>query len=284
MTKAYVFAVLLFTCLQTVTAQDWTSLATDPEGDGFIPGRPDAKEIFYYYDAGTDSMWFRTDVYGTLATSNWGFNLLVDTDQDQSNGTAWPGPNNAFKFDIGLTVWVTGSPGNYSGTIGVATGGAMFSGNFTELYQNNVTLQVDENTNSYIIGLPRTHLDPDDAKFNCIASIGVSMEVNDDTPNTGNLVIEEEVISSVGEPEAIVFGVYPNPASAYLSVQLPIHIATPETRYVVYDLLGRQRLSGSFSGEANAVRLETLEDGVYILRIHSAGIWGERRFVVRHTP
>lgn len=264
----------------SLSAQNWVSLATDPSGDGFFPSRPDAKEFFYYYDLSTDSLWFRMDVHGSVATGNWGLNILLDTDQDPSTGQTWPGPS-SFNFDIGITVWVTGSIGNYSGTVGVSDANSMMMGNFKALHANNITMIVDTVSNSYIIGLPRAHADAADAKFDLVASVGISAEVNDDIPNSGALNIDESLLSMDNlASKKIQVSVYPNPASDIIHIQSDLMNEGHNYSYGIYDMSGRLRLRGQVDKNSNTIDISSLNKGAYLIQLDGSQISGSTRLMV----
>ena len=257
--KTWTITLLIFLFSLPLTAQNWQLLSTDPAGDGFVSSRADASEFSYRYDPVTDSIWFRMDLHSGFNPFNWGMNILVDTDLDPQTGREWPSFTNPFSFDVGLTVWVTGSPGNYSGTVGVSDANTMMSGNFSSLYQNNVTLMVDTVDSAYTIGLPRMHLDSLDATFDVLGSVGIAWESNDLAPDAGGVRIDELLNTHVQQPhKEHGFFLYPNPARELVRLSKPAH-------YQMVSPLGTVVAKGNTTFPNEEIELSHLPAGTYLL-------------------
>ena len=84
----------------------WTLLVSDDQGDGRDSTLADGKALHYYYDAQTDSLWFKIDLHGPPNPIAFGLNLVVDADRNQATGNTWWGRNNTFTYDKLVTVWV----------------------------------------------------------------------------------------------------------------------------------------------------------------------------------
>jgi tetratricopeptide (TPR) repeat protein len=163
----------------------WRRLATDAEGDGRNPALADGQALHYYYDAGTDSLWFKFDLHSLPDPDAFGINLAVDTDRNQETGMAWWGGNTAFTFDRVVTLWVTRlTPGRYRGTIGIAGANAARRGHFTNLARNNIAFAVDAPQQTLIVGFKRTDLGPVEA-INVLGAVGSNLVWNDDLTDTG---------------------------------------------------------------------------------------------------
>jgi len=252
----------------SISAQEWVQLSDDPEGDGFFPKRQDARDFAYWYDKASDSIWFKLSVYGDLDIDNWGFNIIFDTDLNDATGRNWPAPQNNFSFDISLTVWVTGSLGNYKGTIGMATANDMMSGRFTALYQNNIRLMVDTTANAYIVALPRKHIDPEDINFEVFASIGISGEANDYVPNTGGMPINLSLNVKNRQAAQPAVHAYPNPCSNHINIVLPNASQGP-FRYHIADITGNIHLPGQTDASSFTLNIDALKPGYYLLRLQN---------------
>ena len=80
--------------------------------------------------------------------------------------------------------------------------------------------------------------------------------------------IEVEIISSVSQTLPLGWKVYPNPASDWLTLELP---GTDGGDFALYDLRGVLLMRGALVGEKTEIRLEGLSAGVYVLEIWLAG-------------
>lgn len=65
-----------------------------------------------------------------------------------------------------------------------------------------------------------------------------------------------------------VFIVYPNPFDDYFAIQ---NLNSKEFRFALYDVLGKEHLSGSADSELNTFFTNKLEKGIYYLRINCEG-------------
>src|SRR5690349_13350445 len=55
----------------------WTVATIDPFGDTSAPG-PDAAQLSYRYEAGTDMLWFRIATYGAIDPSAFGVRIAIE--------------------------------------------------------------------------------------------------------------------------------------------------------------------------------------------------------------
>lgn len=191
--------ILLYLAGSTMYAQNWNEIASDGQGDGANPSLNDGKSLSWYYNSATDSLWFRVEVYGPMATNAFGVNIVLDTDGNPANGDAWWGNNGGFRYDRLITAWVTRSGQNYVGTIGVADPGGVAANDYGNLHRNNLQVIVDQAQNSYLIGVLRSDVDTD-GNMRAIAAVGSNQYWNDDIPNSGAGILEE----SSAEPGAVV--------------------------------------------------------------------------------
>lgn len=71
--------------------------------------------------------------------------------------------------------------------------------------------------------------------------------------------------ASVGDVEKPVFSIYPNPATEIVNLSF---YETIYTEYAVYDMTGRNILSGTINGESNMqISIESLQSGTYMLKV-----------------
>lgn len=82
-----------------------------------------------------------------------------------------------------------------------------------------------------------------------------------DTSSCYNLII-----NSTYEPQEHGVKVYPNPASDWLTIELP---GADQEMYALYDLMGRMLMNGNIQEEKTTLNLAALENGLYILEIQS---------------
>lgn len=73
------------------------------------------------------------------------------------------------------------------------------------------------------------------------------------------------------------FAMYPNPSSAYLTIQLPTEISKAEVN--VYDLTGRLLKTAAITSELQTIDVQHLSTGIYVLQIHADGKIGTRQFI-----
>lgn len=163
----------------------WHRLATDAEGDGRNPALADGKALHYFYDAKTDSLWFKFDLHRLPDPGAFGLNLAFDTDGDQTTGGPWWGGNTAFTFDRAVTLWVTQTaPGLYRGTIGITDYKSARLGRFNSLTQNNVAFSVDAGAQALFVGVKRTDLGAAH-RMNVLGAVGSNLVWNDDLMDEG---------------------------------------------------------------------------------------------------
>lgn len=163
----------------------WKQLTADPANDGRNPSWAEAKALSYYYDARTDTLWFKFDLERLPNPNAFGINLIVDTDQNQQNGMSWWGNNKTFKYDRLVTVWVikTG-PNRYRGSVGMGDNRGIQFGRYTNLFHNNLAFGADPEKKVFLLGFKSAELDSD-GQFNLIGEVGSNVGWNDDVPDSG---------------------------------------------------------------------------------------------------
>jgi choice-of-anchor B domain-containing protein len=75
-----------------------------------------------------------------------------------------------------------------------------------------------------------------------------------------------EIINSVSGALPAGWKIYPNPASDWLTLELP---GAGQAKYALYDLTGRMLMNGSLQEEKTTLNLGDIENGLYILEIQS---------------
>jgi hypothetical protein len=163
----------------------WKQLAIDPVSDGRNPNWAEVKALSFYYDAPTDTLWFKFDLERLPNPNAFGLNLIVDTDQNQQNGANWWGNNKTFKYDRLVTVWVikTG-PNRYRGSIGIGDAHGIQLGRYTNLFQNNLAFRADAEKKIFLLGFKSAELDRD-GHFDLMGEVGSNVGWNDDIPDSG---------------------------------------------------------------------------------------------------
>src|SRR5580765_6934160 len=73
------------------TAQVWTVLTFDGQGDGRDPSSADAAQLAFRYDKQQDVLWFRIALYGQPNKEAFGVNLAIDSGGDDSTKMNWWG-------------------------------------------------------------------------------------------------------------------------------------------------------------------------------------------------
>ncbi|NUO78931.1 hypothetical protein HUU05_02560 [candidate division KSB1 bacterium] len=176
--------------ISALTHASWINLAHDSETDGFNPAWAAVKTLSYFYDAATDTIWFKLDLSRLPNPDAFGINLVVDTDQNQSTGSNWWGGNRAFKYDRLVSVWVVKDGANvFRGAVGVGDFHGVNAGRYTNLYRNNLAFRADSISQTMLLGMKRTELD-DDGRMNLIAAVGSNAGWNDDVPDSNSVQLD----------------------------------------------------------------------------------------------
>ncbi|MBL0019955.1 MAG: T9SS type A sorting domain-containing protein [Bacteroidia bacterium] len=83
--------------------------------------------------------------------------------------------------------------------------------------------------------------------------------------------------AGIQDIEFLNFKIFPNPASSYLTVDLPtnIHDATVN----IYNMLGQQQIRATTSKQQTNIDLAALTNGVYVVEVSSRNKIGRQRFV-----
>ncbi len=281
-----------------VTIQDntpppvqWTTIATDPAGDGANPQLMDGTLLEYRYDAVSDSLWFRATVVSmsTVNTQEVGMNVHLYYSGGGQTFDFWsPDVNNASNNALGwhrmLTTWVTGTPpSNYSGTIGICDLAGFNSENFTNLSSNNISVRIDQSARTITLGLLRAAAIPASALTSPIqvaAAVGAHNGWNDDIYVSGATM--DLSPSSIGDGAGTTVRVmaYPNPNTGQFRLDLQGSGFTPKAEVMVMDNTGRIVFRSAANSLQPEVALEDVAGGIYLLRVSEGNLLGTTRIAV----
>ncbi|MEK7726889.1 MAG: hypothetical protein AAB354_00685 [candidate division KSB1 bacterium] len=176
--------------VRNLSSAPWTLLARDSESDGVNPNWAAVNTLSYFYDAATDTVWFKFDLARLPNPHAFGINLVVDTDDDQSTGANWWGGNGAFTYDRLVSVWVVKSGAHaYRGAVGVGDFYGVTAGRYTNLARNNLAFRADSTQRMMLLGIKRAELD-DDGRMRLIAAVGSHAGWNDDVPDSSSARLE----------------------------------------------------------------------------------------------
>lgn len=170
--------------LRDFTSAPWSLLSRDSENDGGNPNWAAVNALSYFYDATTDTVWFKFDLARLPNPHAFGINLVVDTDDNQITGANWWGGNRAFTYDRLVSVWVVKSGAEaFRGTVGVGDFHGVTSGRYTNIARNNLAFRADSSLRVMLLGIKRAELD-EDGRMHLIAAVGSHAGWNDDVPDS----------------------------------------------------------------------------------------------------
>jgi len=170
----------------TIASLSWTSLATDPQGDGLQARLPDAKELLYAIDADADLVWFKIIVWEPLPERWFGISVAADVDGTADNGMAWWG-SNKIKFDRLASAFLFKADDEWQGYAGAGDSDSIGRGNMTNL-STSVKVVIDREHRAIVLGVPRSAFGTA-ATVRVIATVGSMIANNDDVPNEGMVVV-----------------------------------------------------------------------------------------------
>ena len=165
----------------------WTSLASDPKGDGLKPRLPDAKEFFYAIDAKADLIWFKVITWDSIPEDWFGISVAFDSDDKPDNGMTWWGTNKT-KFDRIACAFLFKADDYWQGYAGVGDSESIGRGNMTNL-TTDVKVSVDRGQRALVIGVPRSALGAA-TTVRALATVGSMVANNDDVPNEGMVTVK----------------------------------------------------------------------------------------------
>ena len=170
----------------------FTSLATDACGEGANSALLDGTRLEFKYDAINDSIWFLLTVNSVSSSQAIGVNVMVNIPNGGPVFNFW-GTENTDAYHKLLTFWVTGNaPSSYSGTIGIADSSGVDGNDFTNLFQNNITCNVNTSDKTILLGINRADLIPNTnfigntITVKIAAAVGSDQAWNDDIYNAAS--------------------------------------------------------------------------------------------------
>lgn len=175
-----------------LAALPWRELASDPTGDG-KPGLPDARALFVAADPRRPIAWVRIDLETPIPASWIGVNLVLDTDGDPADGTAWWGKDKSFRFDRLVTVWVFAVDRHYEGSVGIVSHDQAAAGFVTN--DEEVHLALDREGRRVYLGVPSATIA---AGTRAVAAVGSAFVFSDDLPASGGMEMEPPAAGSNG--------------------------------------------------------------------------------------
>lgn len=274
---------LLLLLTATVSAQSWTQVATDIDMDGANPDLLDGKALSYYYDNAKDMLFFKIDVANMTAaqTKALGVNIMFNIQGSSDPTFNFWGMDNKSAYHKLLTVWVTGNPpSSYSGTVGIANAAGVNSKVYSNLYTSDIAMDVQQNNNVILIGVPRHHIIPEQEMMNAstvtmkvAAAVGSNQYWNDDIYNpSASMTITPNVTSvkTITTAADISLNVYPNPVNDVATVSYQLKTASTVTIEVtditgkVVSTINEEQQAGEYN---NAIDMHELKQGVYFVRV-----------------
>lgn len=164
----------------------WRELARDAPDDGKQKRLPDATDLAVCFKDAQEHVWFRIALAGPIPPRWLGVNLAFDIDGDPTNGMAWWGTNQAFRFDRLVTVYGSATERGYEGMLGIADAAEVQAGNLEGSSGERVRIALDHAKPALVVGIPRGALgNAPTASVRVVAAVGSAMQHNDDVPNSG---------------------------------------------------------------------------------------------------
>jgi Secretion system C-terminal sorting domain len=256
--------LLLFIFISSSKAQTYINITTDVTSDCTCSCM-DITSFDYAFDIAQDSVWFKVTT-NNARTSNYGYHIVVNKDNNLSNGDSWSGASSGpcmgfinfnMSHDRMIAVWPSLSfVEAYDGT-----GGTILHYNvLKKLLSPTVT----------VIGVHLSEVDADmDGVFDVILGLGDEYYVNNDAaPNTG-YVTTMFLGSNEAEKKDVLPLVYPNPCTDILHIE-----NTSEA--CITDLSGKIiQVSSVIENNKITFNVLKLEAGFYLIK--TAG--GNLKFV-----
>lgn len=274
--------LLLLTCIAllsicTASAQ-WTTLSSDPAGDGASSGPLDGTKLEYRYDDVSDSVWFRITTSNFLS-SNYGLNIILDVTGAGTQGTWWGNQNSTFKYNRLITAWVsTGS----MGTVGITDAAGAASSNYTKIAgASKIEIILDATGKTYTLGMKRTDIfNSTSLTANVIAAAGSNTGWNDDLPNSGSGTMTlTPNTTSVNTLTNIAreFSIFPNPSNGIFTI---VQNSNANSSIAVYNLTGIKVHESTINQKKNSINLSSLSAGTYLIKLTTDAITTTKQITI----
>lgn len=155
---------MLLTSGLTGYSQTFTTISTDVTGDN-VTDLLDAESFSYYYQYEVDSLFFRVSVahLDTLSdTLGMQVRAQIPGDASLESWGNWQGggvvDDSTFNLNRLITAWLEGTPpSTYTGTMGIADSAGVAVANYTNLFANNLSVDVDTVNEWITLGMLRTN-------------------------------------------------------------------------------------------------------------------------------
>lgn len=269
------FGFVIFFTTQQVNAQ-WKTIAGDPVGDGTRAELLDATLLEYKYERAGDSLYFRftVDFISPSQATDFGVNIMIDI-PDAAKFNFWGNTNNTAWAKL-VTFWVTGvAP--YVGIKGVANAQGVNTQNYTNLHQNNLSVELSQANKTITIGMRRKDLITDaemGGKSSMIVrtagAVGSSTLTNDDLLSVVGEMMLDNIAVGINRPQTGIAKLYPNPATGVVNIELPAELPINKTVSVTNVLGKTQQIAAAANGNVLTVNTEQLATGIYWLTVGDA--------------
>lgn len=163
---------------------NWVPLAREAAGDGTWRRLPDATALWYDSASPRDTVRLRIDLDGAPSTDAIGINVAVDTNGDPADGSAWWGPNRAFRWDRLVTAYLFRAGPGWQGIVGVADSAGVARGDMGSVTRAGVSAAPDPGRRACVVTAPRSALG-NGTRLRIVATVGSAMVPNDDIPDSG---------------------------------------------------------------------------------------------------
>ncbi|MBO6514955.1 MAG: T9SS type A sorting domain-containing protein [Bacteroidia bacterium] len=290
MKNVHITLAIILCSATGLQAQTWTEVVTDRPDDGNNTALLDGSKLEFYHDEDADSLWFRFTTREITSTqeAELGINLMVNIPGGGTTFDFW-GSQNQDAYHKLVTAWVTGSaPSNYTGTIGVANASGVSANNFTNLSSDNLTIVVDPDEKTIVIGMKREDLITDSemsgssTTMKIAGAVGSNMSWNDDLHSpTAEITVSGTAGVELIKQQDHVFRVFPNPANESVTI---FQGETKPSRLTMVDVTGRIVAQHSLTDVSSTLDLREFENGVYSLIVQTEdGVVLTKQVVVNHN-
>lgn len=160
---------------------DWTTIASDDEGDGQRPDHGDGRDLAYFYDADADSVWFRFRLHDSIPPLP-AISLALDVDLDQATGAGWYGSVTDYTLDRLVSAGPRERRGDglFVGYNGTTDAEGVRTRQWINVAEGVVTLQLDRDEAAIVARIHRPDLTGTLDTVRILGSVGASARWNDD--------------------------------------------------------------------------------------------------------
>ena len=261
----------IFCLTLSASAQTFYPLTSDPQGDPTVNFGLDAKALSFAFDESQDSLWFKLETYDTIKVDkDWGFAIVIDTNEIPSDGLAWSGSSNTSM--------------GYERKI-MFLNNKFFPPTFTSLTDHNlnsittsISFQIPDPF-TLILNVKLSDID-DDIGMNIVAGTGSFDEmIYDDLPDATFVNTTTVLGGTVCDCYTPITEIFPNPANGELNVMMdsfsPVQL---NVLTVQGSLIYSEKINTS-----TRIETENWDAGMYILQWQNPnGSLSSQKFSVMH--